>query len=588
MKKLRLAVSIAAITATPMMTGCASMLAKMALGLATSKTSDLSVCALQARYITNLYPKDANTFELPYYSMSWSESDDIVTVSCSARQGAELFQIEGTVQVDGQPMDAMPGGTYSKIIPKGERGPKTIQIVTNVGQKAEFQVKPTQPLNLISVNGSTDTATVDVTKDLVLKFGDLPTENTTIKVNLLTISGGMRNFASLGTYKLEKELTVPAVAFKHPQLFVRSGSNSASEGRTTGKTLTASSEYASEGNYVVVERFEEIPLKLNGVPTAEQLALGWSWKAAHVKGEATAVPGIVTSGELKSENGGVAYVVTKPNAHLGKPLVKAKKFALVSLTINGRLKRETITEEHVSSALKSTTTKHDFNGQEIQGKGDTTNVWQFPKVPLAYWDSELEKFHADLTTLFQEEFGIDLVPFEQMTAAKAYQDFSPATDSFSEDSIQRPFRANRLLQGPRVGSATFAHDRTDVQLMRELGVDGLVAVEVGVDLDIKKKQVNKLLSKVTYQIIGSPQDYSRLTTTYSEGEISTPEGIEFKNDEFKDASAMSRVIRRAEIIKGLRVALKEEEATAKKLGYEALWMQRPIESAPQGLSFLNQ
>jgi hypothetical protein len=565
------------------------MLAQMALGLATNKTSDLSVCSLQARYVSNLYPKDANTFELPYYTGAWSEGDDIVTVSCPARGGATLYQIEGSVQINGTPMDAMPGGLYSKVIPKGDRGPKTITIVTNSGQKAQFEVKPVTPVNLLTVNGSKDSAPIDMTKDLTLTFGDIPTENTNVRISLLVDSAGMRNFASLGTYKLDKTIKIPAVTFRHPQLFVTSGSVNNSGGRTQSKTLTASSQFTTDANYIVVERFETHPLKLDTVPAAEQVALGWSWKTAKIVSQVPTEPGIVTSGNIKNGSGGVAYVITKPNAYLGKPFSKAKKIAFVSLAMSGKLKRETIKEEHVSSALNSTTTKHDFNGQKIDGPGDQVSTWEFPKVPIAFWDSELENLREDVSSIFQDEFGIELVSLDQIKNTKAYKDLVDPTDTYDDFAISHPYKGNKPLIGSRVGSATFKADRTDIQLLRELGVDGLLVVDFSIDLDISTKGTNKIVSKLVFNVKGDSNDYTGLTTTYADGEVATPEGIAYKLDEFKTAGDLSRVTRRADLVKALRVALKTQEATAKKQGYDTIWAPRPIDSVTnKGLSFLTR
>lgn len=577
--------------------GCVSMLAKMALSMATSKTNDLSLCALQTRYVTNLYPKEANTLEIPYYTTNWTEGAGLVMVTCQARTGggSSLYEIEGTVQLDGQPMEYVAGGSYSKLVQAGDTKPKTVTITTTSGQKTSFTVSPTQPIELVAVNGKKGESEVNVTKDLTLEFAKVGPDAGYVRVGLISDTMGMRNFSDIGVYKLDKKIKIPAVAFRHPALFKTTGANF--NGKRTTYMSTGTS-LVTGANYIFVERYEATPIKAEGAAAVENFGLAWSWMPVTVKGSAEAIPGVAVSNTMETSTGGVEYFSTKPASAIGKPLAKGKKFALVAMSLNGNL--EAITDA----------TKYDLGTGAVAKNAagqdhHIYNAWKFPKLPVSHWDAEMEKFYGEFTAAFEKDYGISFIPTEDVLKASAYKDFTAFEEESTAQKISHSFRGLKAFAGPRVGTGTVNPDKSEVQLMRELGVDGLVVVNLAVDLPTDKttrEDCNDLVTlpktsglsvsvtchigearlqtKASFRIIGMPKAYGTLLTTYADGDMSTVKPIPYKMDEFQDAAALSRVMRTNELVNAMKTALREQESKANELGYDDVWATSPQSSGP--------
>ncbi|WP_245676824.1 hypothetical protein [Oligoflexus tunisiensis] len=574
--------------------GCVSMLAKMALSMATSKTNDLSLCALQTRYVTNLYPKDAHTFEMAYYTSTWTEGAGLVMVSCTARNGSSLYEIEGTVQVDGQPMEYVAGGSYSKILPAGDTKPKTITITTTSGQKTSFTVTPTQPIELVAVNGKKTDSKVDVSEDMTLEFANVGADAGYVRVGLITDTSGMRNFSDIGVYKLGKKIKVPAVAFRHPTLFQTKGGGTLNGKRLA--SLSTSTQLVTGANYIFVERYEATPIKAEGAAAVENLGLAWSWMPVTVKGSSETIPGVAIAKTMNTSSGGVDYFSTKPASATGKPLARAKKFALVSMSLDGQL--EAITDATKYEMGTGATTKNAAGMDE-----HIYHAWKFPQLPVQHWDSEMERFYGELTAVFQKDFGITFIPTEDVLKAPSYKELTALEEVANAQKISHTFRGLKSFAGPRIGTATVSSDKTEVQLMRELGVDGLVVVNLALTLPTEKvtsEPCNGLVSlpeggistsitcrlgeaslqtKATFRIIGMPKAYGPQLTTYAEGELATVKGIGYQRDEFKDAAALGLVVRSHDLVNALKTALREQESKATELGYNDVWATSPQLSA---------
>jgi len=586
---------LAGASLTLMSTGCVSMLAKMALNMATSKTNDLSLCALQSRYVTNLFPKDAQTFEMAQYTSNWTEGAGVVMVNCFARNGGSIYELEGSVLVDGQPMEYVAGGSYTKLVPAGDTKPKTITITTTSGQKTSFTVKPAQPVQLVAVNGKKGGSNVDVTQDMTLEFADVGADAGYVRVGLITDTSGMRNFSDIGVYKLDKKVQVPAAAFRHPSLFKTSSIN------VNGKrgALSTSTKLVTGANYIFVERYEVTPIKAEGASAVENFGLAWSWLPVTIKGNSEVNPGISFSKTMNTDSGGVDYSITKPAAVAGKPLAKAKKFALVSMSLDGNL--EAITDATKYEMGTGAVTKNATGSEER-----LYHVWKFPQVPLNYWDAEMERFYGEFTAAFEKDFGISFIPTEDVVKAAAYKELAAFEEVSSAQKISHSFRGLKTFTGPRVGTATVSSDKSEIQLMRELGVDGLVVVNLAVSMPTEgvtrenceglgvtlpqssglstnvhcRRGELSLKTKASFRIVGMPKAYGPLLSTYAEGELSTVKGIPYGIDEFKDAAALGRVVRSNDLVNALKTALREQESKAKDLGYHVMWDNAPQSSNP--------
>lgn len=527
--------------------GCAA-LGKLAAGMMTATTSDLSVCAVQGMYITNLYPRETKTIEMDYVSEDWKPGRAGVAVSFFKRDGIGFYKVDGAVTMDGDTLPYLANGVYSIYFDKSDGKSKKIKITTSTGQKAEFTIQPPKPVKLLSVNGASTNATVNVTKDMTLEFENVSGENAYIRVAMIINSIGIRSFSDIGIFKLSKKITIPAAAFKN--------------------TLVAASaggvvSIAQGSNYVLVERFDVASNRIPGVGASQNVSMGWSWMPVTVSGDVSTIPGFSVEGKVTSANGTMNYTANKPNAFTGKPLSEGKKFAISSLSIRGTLyQSQTSTSSSTTGNVTTTTT--------------TTRTWQFPKVPVEYWDKVLDNLYKDIVEVFKEEYGISVIPIDRVVNAPQYKELEEIKDEYSKVEISRSYKGTKNLLPTRLDnilksiSTTFASDRPDARLMHELGVDGLVAVTVDLALPTNRNEVT-LAPFMSFRIVGQPNGYIAGPTIYAQGIISDETGVPFADSEFKDINALNKIIRKDDLIAALRQALKDQETKEKELGYNSIW-----------------
>ena len=425
---------------------------------------------------------------------------------------------------------------------------KTIKISTSSGQKAEFTIQPPKPVKLASVNGASTNAPVDVTKEMTLEFENVPTENAYIRVAMIISSLGIRSFSDIGVFKLAKTIKIPAAAFKNTLV------SASAQGVVSISTGS---------NYILVERYDVAENRIPGVGASQNLSLGWSWMPVTVTGDVSTVPGFSIDGKISNANGEMEYTANKPNAYIGKPLSKGKKFAITSLSIRGTLfNSETSTSTTSAGNVTTTTT--------------TTRTWQFPKVPVEYWDKALENLYKDITKTFKDEYGIAVIPIEQVVSSPLYKELEEIPDEYSKVEISRSYKGTKNLLPTRIGnilksiSTTFASDKPEARLMRELGVDGLISVTVDLALPTDRQEVT-LAPRMAFRMIGPPNGYIVGPTVYAQGVVQDEKGVPFSASELKDINVLNKIIRKDDLISAMKKALKEQEAKEKELGYQSIW-----------------
>ncbi|MCK9211933.1 MAG: hypothetical protein M0P61_13920 [Ignavibacteriaceae bacterium] len=548
MKYFKYSVVILSVFILALISGCAAI-GKLAGGFLTATTADLSVCAVQGMYINNLYPQDTKTVEMDYVGDQWKEGRSGVAISFYKKEGVGFYKIDGTITMDGDTLQYLANGVYSTYFDNNGSKPKKISISTSSGQRAEFTIQPPKPIKLVSINGAATNAPVDVTKDMTLEFENVPNENAFIRVSMIVSSLGIRSFSDIGVFKLAKTIKIPAAAFK----------NTMTASATVGGVVSIS----TGSNYVLIERFDVATARIPGVGASQNLSLGWSWMPVTVTGDVSTQPGFSIDGKITSANGEMGYSAKEPNAFTGKPLSKGKKFAITSLSIRGTLyNAETSTSSSTTGNVTTTTT--------------TTRTWQFPKVPVEYWDKALDNLYKDVTKVLKDEYGISVIPIEQVVNSPLYSELEEIKDEYTTVEISRSYKGTKNLLPTRIGnilksiSSTFASDRPEARLMRELGVDGLISVTVDLALPTDRQEVT-LAPRMAFRITGPPNGYIVGPTVYAQGVVSDEKGVPFSESEFKDINALNKIIRKDDIISAFKKALKEQEAKEKELGYQAIW-----------------
>ena len=118
-------------------------------------------------------------------------------------------------------------------------------------------------------------------------------------------------------------------------------------------------------------------------------------------------------------------------------------------------------------------------------------------------------------------------------------------------------------------STTFASDRVDSRLIKELGVDGLIAVTLDLEMDWD----GALSPRLSFRISGAPNGYIAGPTIYAQGVISG-KGVDWdkaRMDAKYVMQALPNTIRQKDLMNALNIALKKLDRLEKKHDYDKLW-----------------
>jgi hypothetical protein len=166
--------------------------------------------------------------------------------------------------------------------------------------------------------------------------------------------------------------------------------------------------------------------------------------------------------------------------------------------------------------------------------------------------------------------------------APSYADLEPIDDQVTEVAVEKGYRGSKNLIPTTLGaivgniSTTFASDRIDARLIDELGVDGLIAVtldlEMQTDFDASAERSTRIVPRLSFRVSGPPNGYTYGPTMYATGVI-TGEGALV--DDAKDAlpaEFLKEVVRQEALVAAFGEALArlQEEERADQ-AYARLW-----------------
>lgn len=525
--------------------GCAQF-GKVVGKFLTSTTDDLNQASTQVRYTRNTYPPEIKTTEVSYFD-DWTAGRNAVGINTFKREGAGMLKIDGTVTANGTPIPYVDNGAYGMFLDDLE--PQKVEIKTTSGQEVSFLVEPIEEVKIKSVNGGS--GEVDMSRDLVLEFEE-PDHyaNKNMRVLMLMDFMGTRSWMDVANFKAAEKVVIPAEAFKHmPGVRPNDGDS-----------------------YLLVERYKVSPNINEGIGVAQILSLSWDAVPVTVTNRPKLIHGIGTTGEIEDEKGKVEYQVSKPNAFLGKPFSKGKKFALTSLSVRAtKLKRE-----RTETSTSSSTSYYGGNKVTTTTTRTTTYTKQFPTLPDVFWDNLINDMYEDVLATLNKNMGAEFIPMEEVINAPSFQKLPVIEDDITEVEVSKSYPGTRTLLPTSFGaimssiSTTFASDRFDAKLINELGVDGLVAVTVDLEMPWDK---DTLVPRMSFRITGAPNGYIYGPTVFAEGVI-VGEGVDF--DEAKEDSEigidlLNKIVQQENFIKAFDRALQELKAEEQRHGYEKIW-----------------
>lgn len=525
---------------------------KLAAKLMTGKTSNLGETAVIVHHINGMHTMNARISGQEMYPEDFQEGDVAVGIFFAKVDGLGFLNIEGTVMCDGKPLLSPGMGFYMLELDPNDLGPKTIDVQTITGDKASFTINSVPSVKVIAVNGATSNAPVDLSKDIELVLENGPGhEGSLLRVSLVTDVAGARAFNNFADFKSADRIIIPKEALSNP---VVSGS------------VQGAGNYNQGENYLVVERYVQARADKQSTAAAELQSRAYGSMQVNVSGkQAESVYGsTLVRGKAESPNGNLNYEASKPNASTGAPFSQGSRFAVSSLSVRGVLYKQEVDQS----------TSYGYNSTTVT---TVTTTYQFPQLPDAFWEQLLNNLHADIVKIFKEEFNIEIVPTERVTESPQYKNFYTVAEQNTEEMIVKTYKNTQNMQPGRLAeifgsiSSNLTSDRPIINLMKDADVDGLINVQLSLQVAGDADGHIILVPNMRFFIQGREEKYTNKDVQYGSGWIATEEGKAFSEAEFNDINALNRIVRKDDIMNAFRKALDDLRDKEVERGYDKIW-----------------
>lgn len=530
--------------------GCAQI-GKLVGGLLTGSTADLKSVSVIAQHVSNSFTPEMGLTSGDFMPEGWKGGENFVSLTFLKRDGIGLSKIDGEVAVGSTPMNYIGLGSYGSFSVKEE---ETVNIKTTSGQKASFKLRAQIPIKIKSINNGSNW--VDRNKDLVIELENpAGHENTMIRVMLIMDIAGVTDFAEVGHYKSADKITVQKEDFLHPVVI-----DNIAGGIRDGESWLAVERYTVEKN---------LPSEFG----AAQIRYIYS---DYAKVTVSEEPEDVISGAIVyDEINNFKVDVSKPNAYTGKPIGNAKKFAIASFSVRATKLKQ------VRTSTSSSSSSFYAGGYKYTNTTTITTVRtrKFPKVPKEHWDNITAELYSAFVTELKSVYNIELIPIEQVTAAENYKYLFPIEEKMSEAAYTGTYGGTKTLIPTSIGeiissaTSTFASDRPDAHLIRELGVDGLISVTIDFEMPwFDDTEEMKLNPRMAFRITGGAFGYNYGPIVYAQGVISG-EGAEFDGENLS-IDFLQKTIRKNELMDAFGKSFQQLKEKEKVLGYAKVWGNR--------------
>ncbi|MEL7531720.1 MAG: hypothetical protein AAFN10_10450 [Bacteroidota bacterium] len=510
----------------------------------TSTQSKLDSVSVSVLLEQNVQP--ANAANIGINMKSWEERGNALMVSMTQRYSNGLVKVDGEVKMNGTPAPYVGVGTYMLPITT-VGGAQTVEVGTSSGNNAKVEIAPAPLVNLLKVNGtSTDQAiNIAANEDLVLDLRHgAGAEGSDITITMVGKIVGTKLLYDIAVVPSQDQITLPYEVFYHP----------------FGGGFT----YLTD-NYLIISRNVEEIVNVPGVGAVRTVATYKDWVPVHFTGEFERYPtGMTKTAEgitIDTEVDGIKTKLNKPNAFSGRAFASGSKLAVSSFVVRGMLQSKTVES---SSGAYSTTI--------------TTTTSTFPKLPEASWDAFLEEAYQQFEKTLLEQWQIELVPIEQTKQAPSYQRLIPSQDEVTEAVIARGYKGSDALiptysyDGIVMPSFTFGTDQPESRIIREMGVDGLIAVTI--DCTMAGKDGETVLNpSMAIKIVGLPNGHKSGPTVYAQGLIAA-EGNTLDDANAQGGSYAERLAFMFEIdkiISAFGSGLAEMKTQEENLPYAKIW-----------------
>jgi len=543
--------------------GLGEKIGNFAGSLLTAKTDRLDNVAPTITITSGLYDMRTKTSETKYFPEGTCEGEYAIGVSFFKNEGSGLLNLkDGEVLCDGKPMEYVGLGSYLMMFPEPFTEPKKLEIKAANGDQASFIVKPIPEIEIVSINGDRTLPIIDLDEDVTVEYFNPPgADSTTVTASMLTDIMGVRAFNKFADFPAAKtKVTIPKQAFSNLEV----------SGKMNAGNLNKGENYFLLERVVRTENSQLGPEQKRGkIPNATLVAKAYSSWPVIVKGKQD--EGVITqlnfSGKFTDDR--IGFEVYKPNARTGIPFSNGSKFGLVSLTLNGRL-------YHKES--KSSTSQWTVGNTRYTQTTTITTILEFPQLPDEQWDNMLAAVYMGVKALFSDKFNIGFVDVDQITSRPQYNKL------FTDDEINTYTKISRTYEGTKrstpkrlselfgnLSSSQSAESPMNM-MMQEAGVDGLLSMDINLDIAADSKNHVVLLPSINFSIIGRDETKGNRNGTYAQGTIRFRKGVPFnetavRSDPYSLVKVCS-VDKMVECLEYMLTSLRNKEIA---MGYEKIW-----------------
>jgi len=534
--------------------------------LMTGKTDNLSDVSLMINYLNGIYPVDIKTSETKMMPEGTREGDYVVSVSFMKNEGIGMYELEGTISADGEPMQYVGLGSYVAVFPFKPYSPVRINIQSDNGDEAEFYLETIPEIEIVSVNGEESLPILDLSEDIKLEYYNPEgAEGTDIRLSLITDVTGVRALNHFADFKSEssgiKTVTIPKESLANPEI---SGDLNVGQ-------------FNKGENWLILEREQIINKKDYGdnqypgnLAASDITVRSFSTFPVIVKGKQE--EGLLTSLNVryKSRDKIDRYDFYKPNANTGIPFSKGSKFGLVSFTVSAN----TFSQETSQSS-----SSYSVGGITYTTTTTTTTTYEFPQVPDDYWEYVMESIYSEVTAFFDSEYGIEFIPVEDLTTVPEYQQYFGAEAENTKSKVKMSYK-NTLRTRPNTFSEIFANassnqtaDNPTVNMMKKAGdIDGLLSMNLTLSVSGNEDGNVVLIPIFTFSITGRDEDRNDKQGTYINGTVIRYTGEPFNSKAVKSSKeALLQACSFDQIKRMLQDGIRKMREKEIAMGYDRIW-----------------
>ncbi|MFY0683267.1 MAG: hypothetical protein JXR20_01845 [Balneola sp.] len=538
---------------------CATMqqqIGKVALKFMTKKEADFNNIAAIGQYQVNAYASDVGITTLG--TEDWLKGENLVGVQLVKPAGAVgVIALDGTVTVDGQEAKSYGGGAYYARFDGDDRSSKTVVLTSSTGETTEFEISALPSINITSINGSSESATVDLNSDLEIELEyDAAAEGKRVMVSLITNAVGAKGFANFQSTIIKNKITVPADAFKHKHI---------AGGGPTGKDVT---NWVKGVNHLQVTILESDRSNSGQpFPYFKKEMRSYDTVPVNVTGDVEGRAWVQVKGESEEASGKFKYTANTSNAWYARPLDSdIERIGISSLSVSGTLFKqevETSERDNYATGYREITT--------------TTTTFQFPELDDQYWNQFLENIYSDLTGVLRNDYGASVVDVDQITSNSIYDEFYTPQDENNKEYIAKNLRNTKRLVANSLGevlsdrtTALVADDGVTARLMRDMNMDAFMDVVINYQVAGGKDNTIVLVPNVNYRVSGQTQGFDGTSNVWFSGNIQGP-GVSFSESEFSDLNALNRIGQKDVIVKLIKQSIMELSEKQNEFGYQTVW-----------------